>query len=174
MLGLGLSGCAATSPDSSASEPPSSAEPAPDSPDTTGDLTPAEAEAVLRALYEPIHQFYEDMERDGGTTHPPEGLAHPDLLQTYLAQTMAPSVAASSVETLLMEQDGAWVVRPTELIPTPYMGSPALQDVRVEPADAPQTFALTKVYTMTELSGDFDGTNIVRYQEGQWRLMNIR
>lgn len=175
-----FAGCTA-SPDRSAENAP------PDPTDTTVSATPPvqedttgapalrseeDARRVLRAVYHPIHAFYQRMENpERGHTRPPEGMATPDALVDTLTQTMAPDLARSFTEQLLMQRGGRYIVRPTEKILIPY-GRPALETVSIErQGDA---YVLTERYAKTQLNGRVERKNVVRWQNGRWRLVDIR
>ena len=155
-------------------EPPSEgpAAPAPGEPSPEGGLTTEEARAVLLTVYEPIAAFYERV--SGGADEPalPSDLSTPDAVRALLTQTMSADVANRFIDQLLMQRDGTWTLRPTELILHPQMNTPVLDQIDVEERGG-DTFALVEHYAASELYGSGRRTSVVRYQDGAWQLLRI-
>ena len=149
---------------------PSSSE---DAPQTASDsLSEDEAREVLRTVYRPIHAFYQESAGSDGT--PPEGMRTPDALMDTLTQTMAPEVARSFTDQLLMQREDGYIVRPTEKIITPYEGSgPALEAVTVTRNEG-GGYVLTERYAKTQLYGRVERENVVRRKGDGWYLVSIR
>lgn len=169
---LGLAGCAAG---------PDGAPPAPADTATTTDTTSApvirtsaDARRVLRAVYRPIRTFYQRMETpERSGPRPPAGMRTPDALADTLTQTMAPQLARSFTDQLLMKRDDGYIVRPTEKILLPHEGSgPALEAVSItREGDA---YLLTERYAKTLMKSRVERTNVVRRKDGAWHLADIR
>lgn len=137
------------------------------------ELTEASAREVLKEVYRPIRTFYEEMvPTAGGMNQPPEGMHTPQKLQETLEQTMSPEVARPYTEQLLMEVEGQYIVRPTEKIITPFQDGPALESVTVEKRNG--QYLVTEDYEETELYGDVVRENVLRWEDGRWKLVEIR
>lgn len=174
VMGLLLSACGGETTDPPDSAPlPETPPPDLEQPDINlpapDELTADDARTVLRYVYRPIHAFYQRTVEGQDLS-----LVHPDSLRPYLTQTMSPDLAKAFIDQLLMQQgDGAWIVRPTEMILNPHMEAPALKDLQVERIDS-TTYALTERYAETELYGNAERTNVVRYTDGRWLLAEVR
>ena len=132
----------------------------------------ADARRVLRAVYRPLHTFYQRMDTSGtGEARPPAGMRTPEALADTLAQTMASSLARSFSAQLLMQRGGGYIVRPTEKIITPYEGGPALEAVTVTQENG--AYDLTERYVPSELYGQVERHNTVRRENGRWRLTSV-
>lgn len=137
-------------------------------------LDAASAEQALRRIYQPIADFYENAtEGPGGQMQPPSGMDTPQALMSALTQTMSRQAAETYAAQLLMEQDGAYVVRPTESIVMPQGDGPDLELVTVEAAG--EGYLVTEQYAETELYGDFSRTSLLRRApDGGWVLAELR
>ena len=144
------------------------------SPAASASLSEAEARSVLRTVYRPIRIFYQRIDTTGpGAAQPPEAMHTPEALVDTLTRTMAPNVARSFTDQLLMPRGDGYIVRPTERIVLPFEGNgPALEEVTISRED--DAYVLTERYAETELYGRMKRRNVVRRTNGRWRLVEIR
>lgn len=158
--------------DTSASAPGASS--VQDAPGPAALRTEADARRVLRAVYRPLHAFYQRMDTTGpGPARPPEGMATPAALIDTLTQTMAPEQARAFAGQLLMKRDNDYIVRPTERILTLYESTPALEGVEITRGERGR-YILTERYAPSELYGRVERQNVLRRDDGRWRLVDIR